>query len=316
MKHNFCCCFAVNSLPKEIIMRRSLSIWPAVFLLTLASFSQAYAANRARNLKLDYAFLHAAASGDTMTIRRMAPRGPFLEVRDSQYGFTPLMWASWKANIGTMRELIKRGADVNARSNFAQPAPVVLMPYSVLSRDEQIVEGGSITTILGAGYAAYNKGITPLLLAAASGSTLAVQTLLDKGANPNAATVSGETPLDAAAAGGYLLSVQLLLKRGAKVNTQDASGATPLINAVLQGHTDIVKTLLNAGAEVKGTWQGYTPHRLAASFGRREIAAMLGRHEIDRILAKTTTSKPIKKAAPQRETVKVINADGSVQVFR
>ena len=301
-------------LHREILMRRSLCVVPCVLFLALACPSQVQASPPVNNER-DYKLLTAAATGDTMAIRRLNPRKANLEARDMQYGFTPLMWASWKANIGTMRELITHGANVNARSNFAQPAGIILRPYSVVASNQQMINGVPVTTILGAGYGALNDGITPLLLAAASGSAQAVQTLLDKGANPNAATISGETPLDAAAAAGYLPAVKLLLKRGAKVNTQDVSGGTPLINAVLQGHTDVVKALLNAGAEVKGTWRGYTPHRLAATLGHREIAGMLGKHEVKRIVAEGKR-KPVQKSTPQREAVKIISSDGSVQVVR
>lgn len=294
-------------------MRRSLRVWSCVLALTMTCLSHSQAGNRAYNPKFDNQLLQAAASGDTMAVRRLASGRT--EVRDGQYGFTPLMWASWKANIGTMRELIKRGANVNARTHFAQPTGIILRPYSLVASDQQMINGVPVTTVLGAGYGALNSGITPLLLAAASGSAQAVQTLLDKGANPNAATVSGETPLDAAAAAGYLPAVQLLLKRGAKVNTQDVSGGTPLINAVLQGHTDVIKALLHAGAEVKGNWRGNSPHRLAAMLGHREIAGILGKHEVKRMLDEAKR-KPIQTNASQRETVKIIGSDGSVQTYR
>jgi ankyrin repeat protein len=283
--------------------------------LSLVFSSSVQAGPPAPLSKADYELLNAAAQGDTMALRRLNPRKANLEARDMQYGFTPLMWAAWKANIGTMRELIRKGADVNARSKFSQPAPIILRPYSFMKTGEQTFSDGSLTTFLGVGYGALNDGITPLLLAAASGSAMAVQTLLDKGADPNAATISGETPLDAAAAAGYLPSLQKLLGRGAKVNTQDVSGGTPLINAVLQGHTDVVKALLNAGAGVKGTWRGYSPHHLAATLGRREIASLLGRHKGNRILTEAKR-KPVQKSTAQREAVKIISSDGSVQIVR
>lgn len=299
-------------------MRLSSCLTPLLLsgLFCVTSFSPAHAAKQKSDPQLDYQLLNAAATGDTMMVRRLVPRGANLEVRDGQNGFTPLMWASWRAQIGTMRELIARGAQVNARTTFAQPKALILRGYSIISTDQQNVNGVAVTSALGAGYGALNDGITPLLLASASGSAIAVKTLLEKGANPNAVTASGETPLDAAAAAGYLPSVQALLKRGAQVNTTDSSGGAPLVNAVLQGHTPVVKELLKAGATLKGNWRGYNALQLAQMLQRRDMVPLLvavSRREASKV-------KRIRPAAKsqtiQSETVKVINSNGSVEVVQ
>jgi tetratricopeptide (TPR) repeat protein len=89
---------------------------------------------------------------------------------------------------------------------------------------------------------------TSLLEAARTGDTAAVQQLLRKGANVNAARNDGVTPLYAASHEGHADAVKLLLAAGANVNAAANGGFTPLMAASEQGHADVVQLLKAAGA--------------------------------------------------------------------
>ena len=294
-------------------MRRSLCVSVLLFFASLSATSLAQAQSADRLPKRDYELLHAAASGDTMAIRRLAPRGARLEVRDGQYGFTPLMWASWRANIGTMRELIKRGAKVNATTSFANPANVVLRP------------GDGSMPIPNMSFFVRNSGVTPLLLAASSGSGRAVQELLKQGAHVQARTVSGETPLSAAIFADSLPSVKSLLAKGANPNetiTFPFEANAALFLAIMRGNEDIVKELLRAGANVTKPLKIFGNYEnLALRSGKPGIAILIDQARQQQLKANTKRASQLatqsgKNSVPQRETVNIINADGSVQVYR
>jgi ankyrin repeat protein len=88
-----------------------------------------------------------------------------------------------------------------------------------------------------------------LLEAAKNGDLIKVQTLLEKGANPNAEDDAGLTPLHYAADLGYVEIVKLLLERGADPKAKDNKGSTPLHWAAFFGHVDVVRVLLERGAD-------------------------------------------------------------------
>ena len=126
------------------------------------------------------------------------------------------------------------------------------------------------------------SGQTPLMLAAAFGSTDAVRRLIaaganvaaqsgtsitalhlavtdiektrllvDAGADVNIATALGRTPLILAAASvGSIEVVRLLLSRGAAINGADNSGTTPLSQAALADNRDVAQLLLDRGARL------------------------------------------------------------------
>ena len=94
-----------------------------------------------------------------------------------------------------------------------------------------------------------NHGTTPLMYAAAAGSTEAMKLLLDRGANPNAKNAFGATALMWAS--GDIDKVRLLLSKGANVNARSDFGRTPLMLAALHdGSFEIAKLLIDKGADV------------------------------------------------------------------
>ncbi|PGH07088.1 hypothetical protein AJ79_06366 [Helicocarpus griseus UAMH5409] len=97
-----------------------------------------------------------------------------------------------------------------------------------------------------------SAGRTPLLLATIKRHPEATRLLLERGANPNIASMYGETPLLCAAENGYGKIVSHLLAHRPKLGSNKGffSQQTPLAAAAKNGHREVVKLLLDAGADV------------------------------------------------------------------
>jgi ankyrin repeat protein len=120
-------------------------------------------------------------------------------------------------------------------------------------------------------------GQTPLLRAALSGDTTTMRLLVQRGADPNLATLAGTTPLMAAAGVNWAVgqtytespqasldAVSLCLELGADVNAANSMGLTALLGAVNRGRNDIIELLVKHGArlDIKDK-EGRTPLRWA-----------------------------------------------------
>ncbi len=169
-------------------------------------------------------------------------------------------------SLQLIRELVKRGADVNLRLASGSGGL------------------GKFTT----------KGATPFLMAAATADVPYLKLLLELGANPAIANAEGCTPLIAACgihvgsdqatelAGEepeVLETAELLLKRGADVNAVDAQGETAMHGAALKNLPRVVQFLADHGAR-PDVWnrknkfsstplmiaQGYRPGNFKPSF--------------------------------------------------
>jgi len=195
---------------------------------------------------------------------------------DMRTGFAPLHILSWvrKPNRGDdadgqpppqgsgnvtslqfARELVKLGADVNAR----------------------VPRGPS-------GNGRFTKaGATPFLLAARTADLPLMKLLVELGADPLLPNKDGATPLMGAAGLGCLApteeagtedecleAVQYLLSLGADVNTVDANGETAMHGAAYKSLPKMVELLASKGAKLE-VWNrknksGWTPVLIAEGF--------------------------------------------------
>lgn len=154
-------------------------------------------------------------------------------------GNTELMLAATSGDLDKVRQLLQKGAIVNARNYY---------------------------------------GSSALMGAAAGGFGDVAKLLLLKGANPNSKSNTGSTPLMFAAKNGHLAVVKLLLQSGAKVNDTDNEGLTPLMFAVGGGHKDVVTQLMASGARLDTRDRhGTTPARLAEVRKDDDILVLLTR---------------------------------------
>ena len=116
----------------------------------------------------------------------------------------------------------------------------------------------------------------PLLKAARAGDTAAVQLLLQKGANVNAAGTNSASSLFLASEGDHADVVKLLLAAGANVNAITNLGATALVAASQNGHADVVKLLLAATANVDTARNdSATALMMASQYGHAEVVKLL-----------------------------------------
>jgi uncharacterized protein len=187
------------------------------------------------------------------------------------------MWAVSERHAAVTEELMRRGAEVHARSNEG---------FTALMFAAQVGDAECARVLLGGGAnpndVMTKTGLTPLIIAAATGHTEVAALLLDKGADPNAVAADGFTPLHYAAKNNEAVEmVSALLRHGAKPDvrliqkkpTVAASGivlqgATALGLAAEINNLDAVKGLAGGGADPSiPTARDTTPLMLAAGAG-------------------------------------------------
>ncbi len=162
------------------------------------------------------------------------------------------------SNPAKVRELVEKGANVNARESFLGQTALI---RASMNRSRGFNEVVRFLIEKGADVNAYDKdGSTALINAAIYGLADNVQTLIEKGADVNAKNNGGVRALTYAAMYGHTDVVRLLIKNGANVNAKDDMSQTALSMAQFMknqkdtspGHkkalNDVIGILEQAGA--------------------------------------------------------------------
>ncbi|KAJ5776749.1 NACHT nucleoside triphosphatase [Penicillium nucicola] len=181
-----------------------------------------------------------------------------------------IYYASFDGLVAPVKELIGKGADVNAEGGRYGNA---LQAASYRGHQE------IVTLLLGKGADVNAEGGyygNALQAASYQGQPEIVTLLLDKGADVNAEGGRYGNALQAASYRGHQEIVTLLLDKGADVNAEGGYYGNALQAASYQGQPEIVTLLLDKGADVNAEG-GYYSNILQAALagGHREIVTLL-----------------------------------------
>ena len=153
-----------------------------------------------------------ARTGRVDAARLLLKYGAKVNAVERWRGQTALMWAVAQKQPAMVAELVKAGADVNARS-------------TVNNWERQVTaEPRAIYRPAG--------GLTPLLYAGREGCVECARLLVDAGAEINLADPEKISPLLMAVMNGQWDTAQYLIKKGANPNQWDFWGRAPLYAAV------------------------------------------------------------------------------------
>ncbi|KAJ7756621.1 ankyrin repeat-containing domain protein [Mycena metata] len=157
----------------------------------------------------------------------------------------------WDATSDVIRNLVRRGADVNVKADdCAYPTPLLLAvgKWGALELTRMLLTYGANPNVSGA----YDADTTPLQAAASYGNEHLVNLLLTHGADPNREGESNicGTALREAVESANLKIVQLLLDHGANPNIQGGAHNTVMQAASERGHAEIVELLQEHGANL------------------------------------------------------------------
>jgi ankyrin repeat protein len=188
------------------------------------------------------AFISAVRSGDTRAVEKQLAADPDLVKAQDRTRSTPLHHAAGFGPISTIKLLLDKGADVNAK-NRRGSTPLFWAMYSE-AKVRLLAERGAAID------AQQADGRTPIYIAASAGNgNSLLRYLLAKGANPNAATANGQTPLMAAALRGDVEAMLLLIEKSSKIDARNGAGGTALMSAAIGGNPRAVQLLLEKGAD-------------------------------------------------------------------
>jgi ankyrin repeat protein len=188
------------------------------------------------------ALISAIHTGSKSDIEKLLQAKPGIVNAPDQAGSTPLQHAAGFGSLATMKLLLDKGADVNAKNRRASTPLHWAIPNEEKVR--MLLEHGAAVDTKQA------DGRTPLYDAASAGSGNSIlKLLLEKGADPNAATANGQTPLMAAAGRGDVEAMRLLIAKKADVNAKNGAGATAMMGAAASRNPLTVQLLLERGAD-------------------------------------------------------------------
>ena len=160
--------------------------------------------------RADLDIFEASCIGDAERVRGILTEHPDRANAVSPDGFAPLGYCAFFGHPEALRELITRGADVNAP---ARNAMAVRPVNSAAAHPDPELALMLVRVLLDSGVdpdGRQNGGYTALHEAACNGNVAMIRLLLERGANPELANDDGKLPADLARSKGHTEAEQLL----------------------------------------------------------------------------------------------------------
>jgi ankyrin repeat protein len=227
-------------------------IWTVLFLFPVVFGVPTYAAPKPKTTKQktvttsspNQSLFYAIGKDDLNAVRNLLARGANVNATD-EAGFTPLMVAVQTTDAAMVKLLLEKGSNANVLDSH-EATPLFYATLSNIGADN-----GDIVQLLldhGANPNFKNQHISPLENAAGLGERKAVELLLAKGAGSDKQDGSLNNALMAVLQSGNMQMTRSgIYAYGATFS--DAQKKTLMTNAVTND-TAIVKTLLDHGADI------------------------------------------------------------------
>jgi hypothetical protein len=181
----------------------------------------------------------------------------------------PLVKAAFEDDVPQIRELLRRGADVNQSEN-GTTALELAVGHGNLDLVRLLLQSGASVTRTN------ESGMTILFWLNRSDEHELLQLLLQAGADVNHRNQDGNTALIYAAYADDGEFIRILIDAGAMIDLQNSDGETALMVAAHNGNRETVKMLLAAGANVSlRNVHGQDAMQLAEGNKHEEICALL-----------------------------------------
>ena len=166
--------------------------------------------------------------------------------------FNSLMDACKNGDLETVKQLLKKGVNINAcnytdRTAYLQDVGQTALMKACEHGQLEIVE---LLLENGADVNAKSQIRTALIYASLYGHTNVVKLLIERGADVNDQVKSYETALIGACRLGYSEIASLMIEKGANVNMNSQLNRTALIWATINGHAVTVEILIKKGADI------------------------------------------------------------------
>ncbi|MDO8678011.1 MAG: ankyrin repeat domain-containing protein [Acidobacteriota bacterium] len=184
----------------------------------------------------------ASRSGNSDAVEQLLSKGARPDARGAR-GQTALMWAAAQQHADVVKVLLAHGADVHARSE-TWTMVMAVFPHGMLEYNRAIPHGAD----------------TALLFVARAGDLASAKLLVAAGANVNDADAWGVSATAMAAHAGFADLVEFLLEKGADPNAASA-GFNALHIAVVRRDEGMVTALLTRGADPNAPLRTWTPTR-------------------------------------------------------
>lgn len=183
--------------------------------------------------------------------------------------------ASWHGEHLKVKELLQKGADVNAPSTGSQDkkmTPLIAASYGGHAEVVGALIGGGAEI-----ETTDENGLAPLHAACLLGHVEVIKAILGAGAHVDKATPSGFTALMFAADHGHVEALRVLIASGARINQGDLDGETALMGASNNGQANSVGFLLAAGANahIRSLKGGNTAMKFAVNNKHHAVVELL-----------------------------------------